>query len=314
MLATCELLGRAVAVLVHLSLMASDPLAHAEPAEKALEQAIRKVSDTEYEITPERLVKALSSLPYSEPRAIPYVMDGKAEGLKIYAIQPGTMYERIGLKNGDILQKVGGHEVTSAEQLDQLERMREAAKSTSLTVRRRDQTLTITYRAAEASSGKKAVAGLVLALLTNMRMSRPAAAAPASKPREVSLPSTEDPLAKELDESVQKVGDNKYEIKRTFFKKVLGDSSYLGRSARVVPSVEDGKSVGFKLYAIRPNSLYERLGIRNGDEIRQINDHDVSASDQVLEVYTKLRDAARVTVTIRRRDESRPVTLTYVIR
>jgi hypothetical protein len=37
--------------------------------------------------------------------------------------------------------------------------------------------------------------------------------------------------------------------------------------ARIVPSLTDGAARGFKLYAVRRGSLWDRLGARNGDVI-----------------------------------------------
>jgi general secretion pathway protein C len=45
----------------------------------------------------------------------------------------------------------------------------------------------------------------------------------------------------------------------------------VAKGARVVPAVKNGKPDGFKLYAIRPSSVYSKLGLTNGDTIQSIN-------------------------------------------
>jgi general secretion pathway protein C len=122
----------------------------------------------------------------------------------------------------------------------------------------------------------------------------------------------DDPLAKDLDKGVKKISETEYQVNRDLLDKVLGDTSLLARSARIVPNVIDGKTSGFKLYAIRPNSVYARIGLQNGDSISAINGYDMSSPDKALEVYTKLRRANHLTVNITRRGQQ--TTMDYTIR
>jgi general secretion pathway protein C len=108
--------------------------------------------------------------------------------------------------------------------------------------------------------------------------------------------SMEDEVAK----SIRKVGEGKYELERSALNKVLANTTLLARSARIVPSVKDGQPNGFKLYAIRPGSLYSLLGMANGDTINAINGHAMTTPDAALEIYTKLRNASHVTISYTR--------------
>ena len=65
----------------------------------------------------------------------------------------------------------------------------------------------------------------------------------------------------------------------------------VAKGARVVPAVKNGKPDGFKLYAIRPSSVYAKLGLQNGDTLQSINGFELTSADKALEVYTKLREA-----------------------
>jgi len=82
--------------------------------------------------------------------------------------------------------------------------------------------------------------------------------------------------------------------------------------ARFVPSVRDGKPNGFKVYAIRPSSLFGKIGMQNGDTIKSINGNEMSTPDQALSLYTKLRSASHLTLSIERRGET--VTMDYTIK
>jgi len=52
----------------------------------------------------------------TQARVIPHFTQGKADGFTIVEIVPGSLYEQIGLQNGDVIHKVNGQTITSAEQ------------------------------------------------------------------------------------------------------------------------------------------------------------------------------------------------------
>ena len=68
-----------------------------------------------------------------------------------------------------------------------------------------------------------------------------------------------------------------------------------------MPAVKNGKPDGFKLYAIRPSSVYAKLGLTNGDTLQAINGFELTTADKALEVYTKLREATSLEVEVTRR-------------
>jgi general secretion pathway protein C len=125
-------------------------------------------------------------------------------------------------------------------------------------------------------------------------------------------PNPDDALAADLDKGVRKISETQYELNRDLVNKVLADTNALARAARIVPSVVDGKPNGFKLYAIRPNSVYARIGLQNGDTVRAINGFEMTSPDKALEVYTKLRSASHLSVSINRRGQD--TTLDYNVR
>ena len=102
------------------------------------------------------------------------------------------------------------------------------------------------------------------------------------------------------------------DVERPLLDKLLANTTALATAARFVPSVKDGRPNGFKLYAIRPSSIFGKIGLQNGDTIRSINGMEMSSPDQALGIYTKLRTASHLTVQVERRGET--VTLDYTIR
>jgi general secretion pathway protein C len=121
-----------------------------------------------------------------------------------------------------------------------------------------------------------------------------------------------DDLQAAIDSGIKKIDDNNYEISRDLVDKVLANPMAIAKGARVVPAVKNGKADGFKLYAIRPNSVYSKLGFSNGDTLHSINGFELTSADKALEVYTKLKEANSLQVDITRR--GKPVSISYTIK
>jgi general secretion pathway protein C len=115
-----------------------------------------------------------------------------------------------------------------------------------------------------------------------------------------------------VDSGIKKIDDNHYEISKDLVDKVLLNPMGFTKGARVVPAMANGKPNGFKLYSIRPGSVYAKLGLENGDTLSSINGMDLTTAEKALEVYTKLRDATTLEVALTRRNK--PDTITYSIR
>lgn len=115
----------------------------------------------------------------------------------------------------------------------------------------------------------------------------------------------------DLEKNIQKLSDTKYTVNRELVSKVLSNQAQLMRSARVVPHEQNGQVVGVKLYGIRRQSILGKLGLQNGDLLRNINGYDMGSPNSALEAYARLRSADALSVAITRRGQ--PVTLEYGI-
>lgn len=76
-------------------------------------EAVAKVGEGKYTIDQSEIDNALQNLDklMTEIRAVPNFQDGKVAGMKILSIKPGTVFAKLGLKRGDILQRINGVEL-----------------------------------------------------------------------------------------------------------------------------------------------------------------------------------------------------------
>lgn len=111
--------------------------------------------------------------------------------------------------------------------------------------------------------------------------------------RQPAQPSAPHPL-------VRQVGPNQYELSRQQVNDSLAHLEELSMQVRVVPAFSNGEARGFKLFSIRPNSLFAQLGLSNGDVLRRINGLSLDSAERVLELYTRLREAPRIEMEVER--------------
>ena len=124
--------------------------------------------------------------------------------------------------------------------------------------------------------------------------------------------SSRDTFSQQMDRGIRKLAERRYEIKRSTLELALGNLGMLASSVRVTPEVRDGKPVGFRLFAIRADGPFAKLGLQNDDVLVSINGLDLATPERVLDAFGKLRTASHLVLGLVR--ENHEVTLNYTIR
>ena len=106
---------------------------------------------------------------------------------------------------------------------------------------------------------------------------------------------------------VQSVGTDRQIVDRRQLQQQLGRPEFLNQ-ALIVPN-PDG---GFLVRQIQAGSLYEKLGLRPGDVIRNVNGQPLTNMDDVMRLYQQFGTAQRVLVDVQR--QGRNETLYYDMR
>ncbi|MBN1203813.1 MAG: general secretion pathway protein GspC [Myxococcaceae bacterium] len=115
-----------------------------------------------------------------------------------------------------------------------------------------------------------------------------------------------------LGNGIRATGENEYEVPRDEIDRTLANLNEVAMQARIVPAFKDGQAQGFKLFSIRPDSIYSKIGVQNGDVIRRINGFDLNSPEKALEVYSKLKEASRIEIEIER--NGAPIRKNYNVR
>ncbi len=146
-------------------------------------------------------------------------------------------------------------------------------------------------------------------------------AAPAAKPNEKGEEEPEEEksakgssreIDPEIKSKIKQISETEFEIDRSAVEKILEDQAQLMRSARIVPEQKDGKTIGVRLFGVRPDTLLGTLGLKNGDRLEQINGYDMGSPEKALEAYARLRTAENLKIKLNRRGQ--PTTIDFKIK
>jgi general secretion pathway protein C len=111
--------------------------------------------------------------------------------------------------------------------------------------------------------------------------------------------------------SIQATAENEFMVPRAEVDSALENMSQLFTQIRAVPHFEGGQSIGFRLFAIRRGSLFDRIGLKNGDIITSINGSEMSDPSRAVALLQELREAQNLKVGAIRNQQ--PLELTYNI-
>lgn len=211
------------------------------------------------------------------------------DGYRIEDAPEGSVIELAGLKKGDVVTAVNGVPVLDAEVLRKAHELFAIAQGIALTVRRKDETLALNYR---------------------VYSTRPRRAPPTRSSSDP-LPRPSRDFSDAVKNGVREVSENRFEVSRKALDEILESPAPLMRSSRIIPAVEDGKSVGLKLYGIREESLASLFGFKNGDRLELVNGLAITTPDSALDAYQSLRKHPKTTVSLTRR--GKPLRFEYTL-
>ncbi len=111
---------------------------------------------------------------------------------------------------------------------------------------------------------------------------------------------------------IKKLGEGQFMVDQ---KEVLASTENMNQiltQARALPYQEQGKTVGFRISEIVPGSIYEKIGLQNGDVIQRVNSQDVDDPAKFFQLYQGLRNERSISIDLIRSGQRQ--TLNYEIR
>ena len=91
----------------------------------------------------------------------------------------------------------------------------------------------------------------------------------------------------------------------------LENVDQLMEQARIRPHIEEGRPAGVSITGIKPNTVFRKMRLRNGDIITGVNGAPIESVEDAMRVFGDLSSASEIQLEIKRR--GRPRTLNYKI-
>jgi general secretion pathway protein C len=92
-------------------------------------------------------------------------------------------------------------------------------------------------------------------------------------------------------------------LDRRDVEQAMGDLPKLLSQARAVPYVINGAMNGFRLDFIAPSSFYEKIGLKYGDVLQQVNGVDIRDPGTMLTLFQQLRNEKTVKLDVLRNNQ-----------
>ncbi len=128
----------------------------------------------------------------------------------------------------------------------------------------------------------------------------------ASRRSKAAIASKADPGAR-ADTGRRPLRAQKITLRRSQIETALQDVNQLLSQVNVRPHFNQGQPDGLMLSRIRPNSLFMRMGLRNGDIISGVDGRNIESVDDALRFYESLKSAENVTLQLKRGGRQRTI-------
>ncbi|MFN2427332.1 MAG: type II secretion system protein GspC [Candidatus Binatia bacterium] len=116
----------------------------------------------------------------------------------------------------------------------------------------------------------------------------------------------------EATSGVRKTGANAYLVDRREVENAVANLNQVITQARAVPVLSEGKSAGFKLFSIRPGSIFEKIGLVDGDIVQRVNDTELTDPSKAVGLLEEIQSMGQIRVNFMRSGKLQ--TNTYTIR
>jgi general secretion pathway protein C len=113
-------------------------------------------------------------------------------------------------------------------------------------------------------------------------------------------------------DSIRQTGTNTYMVDRREVQHSIDNLNRIATQMRAVPYLKDGTTIGFRVFNIKNGSIFERMGLKNGDVIQAVNGVDLDSPTKALALLEDLQTTDEIRVNLLR--DNSPSTLSYSVR
>ena len=107
---------------------------------------------------------------------------------------------------------------------------------------------------------------------------------------------------------IDQLSGTRFLVSRREVDSSLSNLNKILTEARAVPNFENGVAKGYKLFQIVPGSIYEKLGLQNGDVIHGVNGEPMVDPGKAFTMLSELKNTNHLELTINRNGKDQVMT------
>jgi type II secretion system protein C len=100
--------------------------------------------------------------------------------------------------------------------------------------------------------------------------------------------------------NIKKLGPGSYTASRADVAKTMQNPAMLFTQMRAVPHVENGKTTGFSISEVKAGSVFEQIGMQNGDLVTAIDGQPVTNPMQAMSLMGSVQTRPSIDLTVSR--------------
>lgn len=107
-----------------------------------------------------------------------------------------------------------------------------------------------------------------------------------------------------MGQDVSQISESQYAVSKRYLDSQLASMSQLLTDVRAIPNLDkSGVTDGFKVFAIRKGSLFDKIGLQNNDVVKRINGVELDSAEKGLELFQALKNETTFNVDLTRKSQ-----------
>ncbi len=97
----------------------------------------------------------------------------------------------------------------------------------------------------------------------------------------------------------EEIGPGRFSLPGSVIEDTMSNFSQILTQARMIPNLTpDNKTDGFKVFQIKPGSIFEKMGLKDQDIIKRVNGTDLDSFEKATGLFTALRNEKSISIDI----------------
>jgi type II secretion system protein C len=102
----------------------------------------------------------------------------------------------------------------------------------------------------------------------------------------------------DLKARIRQIDENRFSVPRADVQSAAENPAALFSQARILPKYQDGEMIGVQMNSIKAGSVFEQIGLQDGDTITEFNGIQVNGPQQSAQVLRELSEATEFDVSV----------------